>query len=150
MLVTCIIFFNSCNIKELCDNPIYECVTPLRCLLIKRVCPNNWNVMQKMEKHTEVRTHFFKYFILFFRNVYSFNFDNLLQKMFLGAQNGPILQRKSNKFSEISSKASFQRRRIHRCRFMDLKQLKQPVIFRIYVPVRGFRLIYDKKVGFEI
>ena len=43
------------NIKELCDNPIYECVTPLRCLLIKHINPNNWNVMQKMEKHTEVR-----------------------------------------------------------------------------------------------
>ena len=45
------IFF---NITVLSDNPIYECLSPFRCLLIKNICPNNWNVMQKMEQHTNV------------------------------------------------------------------------------------------------
>ena len=45
------IFF---NIAVLSDNPIYECLSPFRCLLIKNICPNNWNVMQKMEQHTNV------------------------------------------------------------------------------------------------
>ena len=43
-----------CNIIVLSDNPIYECLSPFRCLLIKNICPNNWNVMQKMEQHTNV------------------------------------------------------------------------------------------------
>ena len=46
--------FQEGETKELIDNPIYECMSPLRCLLIKHVNPNNWNVLQKMEKHTEV------------------------------------------------------------------------------------------------
>ena len=43
-----------CNFTVLSDNPIYECLSPFRCLLIKNICPNNWNVMQKMEQHTNV------------------------------------------------------------------------------------------------
>ena len=37
------------------ENPIYECVTAMRCALIKKHCPDNWEVMIKMEQHTEQR-----------------------------------------------------------------------------------------------
>ena len=36
-------------------NPIYECLTPCRCCLIKKHCPDNWEVMMRMEQHTEQR-----------------------------------------------------------------------------------------------
>lgn len=37
------------------ENPIYECITPLRCVLIKSLVSDNWNVMSAMEQHTERR-----------------------------------------------------------------------------------------------
>ena len=37
------------------ENPIYECITPMRCALIKKHCPDNWEVMMRMEQHTEQR-----------------------------------------------------------------------------------------------
>lgn len=37
------------------QNPIYEFITPLRCLLIHDASPANWKVMQKMEQHTTLR-----------------------------------------------------------------------------------------------
>ena len=45
---------NTYSTLALMENPIYECLAPFRCLLIKRLCPNNWDVMQKMEQHTQV------------------------------------------------------------------------------------------------
>lgn len=36
-------------------NPIYECITPLRCVLIKDLAKDNFDVMKSMEQHTEIR-----------------------------------------------------------------------------------------------
>lgn len=38
-------------------NPIYECVTPMRCSFIKEHCPDNWEVMIRMEQHAEQRKY---------------------------------------------------------------------------------------------
>ena len=35
--------------------PIYECLTPLRCVLAKKFSRQNFEVMMKMEQHTEQR-----------------------------------------------------------------------------------------------
>ena len=37
------------------ENPIYECLTPMRCLLIRDQVPDNWSVMMAMEQHTAQR-----------------------------------------------------------------------------------------------
>jgi hypothetical protein len=57
-----------CNVLSLCkfkpiireDNktvelPIYECLTPFRCILAKKFSPQNWNVLTRMEQHKEER-----------------------------------------------------------------------------------------------
>ena len=53
---------SKCKLKPKIDeglskgaNPIYECLTPLRCALIKKHCPDNFNVMMRMEQHTQER-----------------------------------------------------------------------------------------------
>jgi hypothetical protein len=35
--------------------PIYECLTPLRCVLAKNFSRQNFEIMMKMEQHTEQR-----------------------------------------------------------------------------------------------
>ncbi len=35
--------------------PIYECLSPLRCVLAKRFAPENWRVLTLMEQHAERR-----------------------------------------------------------------------------------------------
>ena len=51
-----------CRFKPKLDNekalkacPIYECLTPLRCVLIKNLHPGNWEVLKAMEQHREER-----------------------------------------------------------------------------------------------
>ena len=36
-------------------NPIYEMLTPLRCVLAKRFAPENWKVVAAMEQHGDLR-----------------------------------------------------------------------------------------------
>ena len=36
-------------------HPIYEFLTPLRCVLIKWLRPDNWGVLQQMERHAQER-----------------------------------------------------------------------------------------------
>ena len=35
--------------------PIYECLTPFRCILAKKFSPQNWDVLTRMEQHKEER-----------------------------------------------------------------------------------------------
>ena len=37
-------------------NPIYECLTPLRCVLAKKFAPENWKVVEAMEQGRGERT----------------------------------------------------------------------------------------------
>ena len=37
---------------EMEANPIYEMLTPLRCVLVKRFAPENWRVVAAMEQGT--------------------------------------------------------------------------------------------------
>ena len=43
-------------------HPFYECITPLRCLLLKNTEPQKWAAIQQMMDHLEVRKQS-KYFL---------------------------------------------------------------------------------------
>ena len=40
---------------EMEANPIYEMLTPLRCVLAKQFAPENWKVVAAMEQHSDLR-----------------------------------------------------------------------------------------------
>lgn len=68
-------------------NPIYECVTPMRCTFIKKHCPDNWEVMMRMEQHTEQR----KYEPFYQVNQVSFYWGSLSESPFKAHWSDQIL-----------------------------------------------------------
>ncbi len=62
-------------------HPIYECVTPLRCLLIRDLVPDNWRVVALMEQHTQRRAQEECY------NVNQTNTVNFVRRFILGEDN---------------------------------------------------------------
>ncbi|XP_018006371.2 SET domain-containing protein SmydA-8 [Hyalella azteca] len=44
------------NLADFGDkNPVYECILPLRCLMLREADPSKWSTLQAMESHDEIR-----------------------------------------------------------------------------------------------